>query len=96
MFSPLQFHFFTAEAILSLNYANGWSTPMRQRHRKLAHILLQVCGVSCAITGTVLVVMAKGISMSLHGLTGESSNLKFPLHLKDFAVLTNALRKMAI
>ncbi|CAH4034657.1 unnamed protein product [Pieris brassicae] len=58
-----------AEAILSLNYANGWSTPMRLRHRRLAHTLLQMCAMALAITGTVLITIDKGLSSSPHGLT---------------------------
>ncbi|CAK1543092.1 unnamed protein product [Leptosia nina] len=65
------YHFFSAEAILSLNYANGWSTPMRLRHRRLTHMLLQLCAMALAITGTVLITMDKGISRSAHGLTGN-------------------------
>ncbi|CAF4855461.1 unnamed protein product [Pieris macdunnoughi] len=59
-----------AEAILSLNYANGWSTPMRLRHRRLAHTLLQMCAMALAITGTLLITIDKGLSSSPHGLTG--------------------------
>ncbi|VVC94403.1 unnamed protein product [Leptidea sinapis] len=66
----LQYHFFAAQAILSLNYANGWSTPMRLRHRRLAHVLLQMCGMAAAITGTVLITISKGFSTSPHGITG--------------------------
>ncbi|XP_050668477.1 uncharacterized protein LOC126967831 [Leptidea sinapis] len=64
------YHFFAAQAILSLNYANGWSTPMRLRHRRLAHVLLQMCGMAAAITGTVLITISKGFSTSPHGITG--------------------------
>ncbi|VVC94404.1 unnamed protein product [Leptidea sinapis] len=68
--NALHYHFFAAQAILSLNYANGWSTPMRLRHRRLAHVLLQMCGMAAAITGTVLITISKGFSTSPHGITG--------------------------
>ncbi|XP_045499894.1 uncharacterized protein LOC123697423 isoform X1 [Colias croceus] len=64
------YHFFAVEAILSLNYANGWSTPMRIRHRRFAHVLLQMCAMAFAVTGTVLITTSKGLSTSAHGLTG--------------------------
>ncbi|KAJ0176132.1 hypothetical protein K1T71_008306 [Dendrolimus kikuchii] len=67
----LAYHFFSAEAILSLNYANGWTSPMRLRHRRFVHAFLQVCALSCAITGTIiLVVNGKGLSKSAHSATG--------------------------
>ncbi|XP_047508609.1 uncharacterized protein LOC125052013 [Pieris napi] len=68
----IAYHFFSAEAILSLNYANGWSTPMRLRHRRLAHTLLQMCAMALAITGTLLITVDKGLSSSPHGLTGTT------------------------
>ncbi|XP_037293363.1 uncharacterized protein LOC119189000 [Manduca sexta] len=66
----LGYHFFSAEAILSLNYANGWSTPMRLRHRRFVHVLLQLCAMVCAILGTTLVIVDKGASVTAHGITG--------------------------
>nr|XP_034832793.1 uncharacterized protein LOC117989534 [Maniola hyperantus] len=70
IFCTIAYHFFTAEAILSFNYANGWSVPLHLRHKRFAHIFLQVCGIVCAITGTVLVCTSKGLSGSVHGVTG--------------------------
>ncbi|XP_046968249.1 uncharacterized protein LOC124535892 [Vanessa cardui] len=64
------YHFFSAEAILSLNYANGWSAPMRLRHRRLSHMYLQICAMICAISGTALILVSKGLSGSVHGVTG--------------------------
>ncbi|KAL0828819.1 hypothetical protein ABMA28_003730 [Loxostege sticticalis] len=64
------FHFFSAEAILSLNYANGWSAPMKIRHRKFAHVFLQICGLGCSVAGTVIVILNKGLNGSPHGVTG--------------------------
>ncbi|XP_039757367.1 uncharacterized protein LOC120631754 [Pararge aegeria] len=67
------YHFFTAEAILSLNYANGWSAPLHLRHRRYAHIFLQFCGIVCGITGTLLVCKSKGLSGTVHGVTGMAT-----------------------
>ncbi|XP_063828522.1 uncharacterized protein LOC135077921 [Ostrinia nubilalis] len=65
------YHFFTAEAILSMNYANGWSLPLKPRHRRCAHIFLQVCGVTCAVAGTALVLISRGyVKGQPHGITG--------------------------
>ncbi|XP_028177072.1 uncharacterized protein LOC114364912 [Ostrinia furnacalis] len=65
------YHFFTAEAILSMNYANGWSLPLKPRHRRCAHIFLQVCGLTCAVAGTALVLISRGyVKGQPHGITG--------------------------
>lgn len=70
----LQYHFFSAQAILALNYANGWSSPMRTRHRKFAHIFLNMCGIVCAIIGTAMIIEKVGMGdkmmKSPHGSTG--------------------------
>ncbi|XP_045773485.1 uncharacterized protein LOC123872925 [Maniola jurtina] len=77
------YHFFTAEAILSFNYANGWSAPLHLRHRRFAHIFLQVCGVVFALTGTLLVCTSKGLSGSVHGVTGIATAV---LHVISFII----------
>ncbi|OWR51353.1 SERAC1 protein [Danaus plexippus plexippus] len=69
------FHFFAAEAILSLNYANGWSTPLRLRHRRFAHVFLQICGLTCVFIGTVVIVTSKGVSGRVHGVASLAATL---------------------
>ncbi|XP_053608975.2 uncharacterized protein LOC128674478 [Plodia interpunctella] len=82
------FHFFCAEALLFLNYANGLSTPMRLKHRRAAHGILQVCGLLCILAATIIVYIERGASGSSHGLTGvvaatlaACSLLSYPLAL---------------
>ncbi|CAH2090349.1 unnamed protein product [Euphydryas editha] len=60
----------TAEAILSLNHANGWSAPMKLKHRRFAHAFLQICAMICAFTGTLLISISKGFLENVHGTTG--------------------------
>ncbi|CAH0399989.1 unnamed protein product [Chilo suppressalis] len=62
------YHFFSIQAILSLNYANGWSTPMRLRHRRLVHVLLQICGMAIAI-GQTVVILLSAPPRSAHSIT---------------------------
>ncbi|CAG9788036.1 unnamed protein product [Diatraea saccharalis] len=66
----IAYHFFCAQAILSLNYANGWSTPMRLRHRKLAHVMLQISGMTIGVTGTAVKLTSDWPPSSAHGITG--------------------------
>ncbi|XP_026731191.1 uncharacterized protein LOC113496227 isoform X1 [Trichoplusia ni] len=69
-FCSFGYHFFVVEAILSLSYINGWATPLRTRHRRLAHVVLQVCGFVCAAYGIVQVTIREGVSKTVHGLSG--------------------------
>ncbi|XP_013191480.2 uncharacterized protein LOC106135664 [Amyelois transitella] len=64
------FHFFTAEAILFLNFANGLATPMRLKHRRFAHGLLQICGFICIVLGTLFVISEFELSGAPHGIIG--------------------------
>ncbi|KAI8432198.1 hypothetical protein MSG28_004654 [Choristoneura fumiferana] len=65
------FHFFSAEAILALNFVNGWSTPLRYRHRVTFHVILQLLALVSAISGTMMISMKNGImpSISLHAVS---------------------------
>ncbi|CAH0625435.1 unnamed protein product [Chrysodeixis includens] len=66
------YHFFIVEGILSLSYINGWATPLRSRHRRLAHVFLQVCGFTCAAFGIAQVTIREGLSTTFHGLSGAA------------------------
>ncbi|CAH0625436.1 unnamed protein product [Chrysodeixis includens] len=72
MFCGFGYHFFIVEGILSLSYINGWATPLRSRHRRLAHVFLQVCGFTCAAFGIAQVTIREGLSTTFHGLSGAA------------------------
>ncbi|CAB3247388.1 unnamed protein product [Arctia plantaginis] len=67
----LGYQLFSAEAILGLSYVNGWSAHLRLKHRVCAHIMLTICGISCAISGLVPPISSFGVASSYHGSTGH-------------------------
>ncbi|CAB3247391.1 unnamed protein product [Arctia plantaginis] len=72
----LGYQLFSAEAILGLSYVNGWSAHLRLKHRVCAHIMLTICGISCAISGLVPPISSFGVASSYHGSTATVSRMR--------------------
>lgn len=67
----LQYNFFAAEAILSLSFVNGWATPIRSMHRKYVHIFLQLCTITTAASGMIIVARNKELQSTAHSASGN-------------------------
>ncbi|XP_047028532.1 uncharacterized protein LOC124636474 [Helicoverpa zea] len=87
----IAYHFFSAEAILTLSYVNGWSTPMRWKHRKYVHAFLQICALVFAVIGTIELIIDRGRIRGFHGITGV---LTLVLTVATFAGGPFAIRKV--
>lgn len=72
LLNVFQFHFFVAEGILSYCLVNGWSTNLQGKHRKTIHVVLQLCGVICAVVGTTHTMVMKPGTISSHCVTGDN------------------------
>ncbi|XP_050550330.1 uncharacterized protein LOC118267791 isoform X3 [Spodoptera frugiperda] len=62
----IAYNFFAAEAILSLSFVNGWATPIRSMHRKYVHIFLQLCTITTAASGMIIVARNKELQSTAH------------------------------
>ncbi|XP_035437876.2 uncharacterized protein LOC118267791 isoform X2 [Spodoptera frugiperda] len=66
----MAYNFFAAEAILSLSFVNGWATPIRSMHRKYVHIFLQLCTITTAASGMIIVARNKELQSTAHSASG--------------------------